>query len=602
MPPFFGVVRFDGLPVEGGPLSGLGGTPPVLLPDRQIGLIADARIDNGDELLPELQAHGLLAGDGDSALLLAAWLRWGDRCLDRLVGDFAFAVWDARSRRLFCARDPLGMKPLCFARIGPLFAFASEAQQLLRLPGISRQLDPVALGDYLAGLSLSPRRSFFASIESLPPGHRLSAHAAGIQLERWWEPPVPGREASRSTEECAARFFDLFQRAVTVRLRTASPVVGVALSGGLDSSSIAAVAQAHHATAGGPSILGTTCVFDQLRECDERVHVRAFAAEIGLEVAWIPAEQHWLLSDADSHPPELEGPYTGWRPPHRKALEELWERAGRVYLTGHGADHLLSGSPFVYADRLCRGDVGAIWDVLRAAGESGRGRAVYRYLARPLLPAPADRALRLLTGRRPIKSRLPEWISPELGRQAGLADRFAALERPGRPGRMAPAQIRGIALDYAGFDQAVHWHERHARALGIDVRHPFLDRRLFEYVLSLPPHRLFQLGSTKPLLRRAMAGVLPDVLRLRGDKTTFGQFLAFSFEKEAGRIEELLRAPRIADWGLVGADQLREAFTKLRSGLLTGARTFFLAITLELWLRRHEDVFDRDTGTQPFYA
>jgi asparagine synthase (glutamine-hydrolysing) len=603
MPPFFGLVRFDGRPVEDGPLVGLGGTPPVILPGRQVGLLADARIDNRDELLPEFREHGLLAGDSDAALLLAAWLHWGDRCLERLVGDFAFAVWDARSRRLFCGRDPLGMKPLCFARLGSgHYAVASEAQQiLLHLPQVSRRLDPVALGEYLAGISQSPQISYFQAIERLPAGHRLTADTAGLRLDRWWEPPAAGSAASASEMECAAHFRGLFERAVTDRLRTSGSVVGVALSGGLDSGSIAAVAQARVAT-GGPAILGTTFVFDELRGCDERVHVEALTAEIGLEVAWISAEQHWLLSDTDTHPPDLEGPYVGWRAPHRKALERLWARGGRVQLTGHGADSLLCGSPFVYADRLYRGDLGAIRDVLGSAGAEGRGRAVYRYLARPLLPAPADRALRLLAGRRPLRSRLPEWISPELVRRAGLLDRLATLTRPGHLGRRAPAQIRGIALDFAEFDQVVHWHERHARSLGIDVRHPFLDRRLFEYVLSLPPERLFQLGSTKLLLRQAVAGVLPDAVRLRQDKTLFDPFLAFSFEKEAGRIEALLRAPRIADMGLVIADQLREAFKEIRSGLWTRARTFSFAIKLELWLRSHENFFDLDTNMVPCFS
>jgi asparagine synthase (glutamine-hydrolysing) len=587
----FGLFRFDGL--HASRLESEGDEQPVTACGGRVWLVADARIDNREDLIPELRSQGLLLGGyGDADLILAAWLRWGDCCLDRLIGDFAFALWDTRSQRLFCARDPLGMKPLCFARLGSGLALASEAQQILRLPEVSRQLDAVALGEYLAGIPQSPQRSFFQAIERLPHGHRLTAEAAGIRLERWWEPPAAGNVVPSSAEECASCVLELFQKAVANRLRTSGPVVGVALSGGLDSGSIAAAALAQ-AAAGGPAMLGATFVFDELRECDERAHVQALAGEIGLEVAWIPAERHWLLSDTDTHFPELEDPFVGWRAPHRQALDLLRARGGRVLLTGHGADGLLRGSPLVYADRLYRGDLRAIRDVLRSAGVNGRGRAVYRYLARPLLPAAADRALRRLTGRK-IGTRLPDWISPGLIRRTCLADRIAILERPGRRGRMAPAQIRGVALDFAGFEQIVHWHDRHARPLGIDVRHPFLDRRLFEYVLSLPPERLFQLGSTKLLLRQAVAGLLPDSVRLRQDKTTFDRFLVFSFEKEAKRIEEILRAPRIADWGLVDADRLRAGFAALRSGKPTATpRMFWFAVTLEMWLRRYHEFFER---------
>jgi asparagine synthase (glutamine-hydrolysing) len=372
-------------------------------------------------------------------------------------------------------------------------------------------------------------------------------------------------------------------------------VVGVALSGGLDSGSIAAAAQVR-AAAGGPAVLGSTFVFDQLRECDERSQVEALAREIGLEVSWIPAEQHWLLSDAETSPPELESPFVGWQACHRLALDRLRERGGSVLLTGHGADDLLRGSSLIYADRLCRGDFRAVRDVLRSAGDGGKWRAAYRYLARPLLPPAAGRAVHRLLGRA-RGSRLPDWISPELMRQTDLADRIATFGRPGRPGRMALDEIRGVALDFAGFERTVHWHERHGQAAGIDVRHPFLDRRLFEYVLSLPPERLFDPGSTKPLLRKAVTGLLPDCVRLRRDKPAFDRFLVFSLNKEKRRIEEILRAPWIAEWGLVDANRFREAWAAICSGKFSGARrTFWFALTLEVWLRHHHRSFDQGTG------
>jgi asparagine synthase (glutamine-hydrolysing) len=591
----FGLVRRDGLP--GTRIESEADGQPVASQDRRVWLVADARVDNRGDLLAELGSQGLLDGEPeDAGFILAAWLRWGPSCLDRLLGDFAFAVWDRRARRLFVARDPLGLKPLFFAQLASgLLAFASQAQQLLRLADCPRKLDRVAAGEYLAGLPQGPRRSFFQGIERLPPGHRLTADAAGWRTERWWRPPVATDVASASRAECAAHLRTLFERAVADRLRTSGTAVGVALSGGLDSGSIAAAARARTA-AGGPAVLGSTFVFDQLHECDERHQVEALAGEIGLEVIWIPAERHLLLSDAETSPPELESPFVGWQACHRQALDRLKERGGNVLLTGHGGDDLLRGSALVYFDRLCRGDFGAIRDVFHA-GDGGRGRATYRYLVRPLLQWFESRVRWVGRAR---GSPLPDWLSPELIRQTGLHERIATLERPGRPGRMAAAEIRRVALDAAGFERIAHWHERHGQSAGVSVRHPFLDRRLFEYVLSLPPDRLFDPKWSKPLLREAVAGLVPDVVRLRRDKPGFDRFLRFSLDREKGRIEEILRSPWIAKWGLVDANRLRTAWTALRSGEFRAApRTFWFALTLEVWLRRHHEVFDQGSTASP---
>jgi asparagine synthase (glutamine-hydrolysing) len=164
---------------------------------------------------------------------------------------------------------------------------------------------------------------------------------------------------------------------------------------------------------------------------------------------------------------------------------------------------------------------------------------------------------------------------------------------------MASSQIRGVALEDAGFERVAHWHERHARALGVDVRHPYLDKRLFEYVLSLPPDRLFDPEASKPLLRQAVAGLLPEPARLRREKPAFDRFLLFSLEQEARKIDAILRAPRIADWGFVDASRLRAAWKALRSGTFSGMRrTFWFALTLELWLRQHQDFFGQASGVR----
>ncbi|HEY4597505.1 MAG TPA: asparagine synthase-related protein, partial [Thermoanaerobaculia bacterium] len=204
-------------------------------------VLLDGRLDNRPELIARLSpAKGLEASDAE--ILLAAYLEWGDACVDRLLGDFAFAIWDAGRRRLLCAVDPLGIKPLHYAQVGSLICFASDAVQVLRHPAVPDGYNEVEIAAYLAGGCEDPERSFFAAVHKLGPGRRLVVEKGGLRAERYWS-PAPEEIRYPRDEDYVDRFRELLQRAVTDRMRGAGSFVGIAMSGGLDSTSVAALAQ-----------------------------------------------------------------------------------------------------------------------------------------------------------------------------------------------------------------------------------------------------------------------------------------------------------------------------------------------------------------------
>jgi len=565
---------------------------PLCTPDGAVWLVADLRLDNRGDLLRALEPSGFLplgrtAGDGE--ILLAAFLAWGKSCVERLLGDFAFAVWDGRSRTLLCARDPLGVKPLCYARIGSLFCFASEAQQILHHPRVDRSFDEQALADYLAGWTQEPGRSFFRQVRPLPSGTRLLVSSAGDRLERTWSPDWIEPEQGGSQQETADRFREVFQQAVADRLRTQAGTVGIALSGGLDSPSIAAVAQSHLKTSGGPALLSYSFVFDELKECDERAYIRILTESAGFESLFIQAEDHRLFAQG-ARAMSLESPFLGWLACLQQGVRLLAGRGARVILTGLGGDDLLKGSLLTAAESFLRGDPRVIAEVQRYAKIRGKPtwKEVYRLLICPLLPKAFDTGVRRLL-RRPLPPRIPEWIARDLSARTGLDHRLA--ERRFFPRRgMARREIR-CHLGLAPFEQAIHWKERDAATFGIEMRHPFIDRRLVELVLAAPPDHLSQLGCYKSLLRRAMAGILPDEVRLRRDKTKIGTYFDHSFRHEAAEmIEGLFTASRLAEIGLVDGATLRAAWRAYRHGDPDpGKRRIWYAVTLELWLRLHLD-------------
>jgi len=548
-------------------------------------IVADARLDNRNELTDALSGgfRGAEETLDDTELILAAYLQWGERCPERLLGDFAFSIWDPRNRRLFCARDPLGVRPLYYTQVGSQLRVASDIGALLE----NQRIDLIAVGDYLARITSEPERTFFEDVYRLPGGHTLIATPEGLIVRRYWD--VSGLHTlPLGEDEVAHRFLELLGFAVRDRLKTPGGFVGVAMSGGLDSTSVAAIAARELAQSGGNSLRAYSFVFNELKECDERAFIDALSGILGIETSFIEAEKFWFLGDEESYVPPLETPEMSWDSAFRQMLRSLKESGSRVLLTGHGADDLLLGSTLICAERLRRGDLRVVREVWKYSRSRRYGlRPFYHLLIEPLLGAGTASGLRRLFRREPL--RLPGWIAPEFVRRTGLAERLAEMDRYPAPGGARSEMYRHL-IARPTYHRSIGWYDRHARALGIEVRHPFLDRRLFEFVFSLPPEHLIRLGERKPVLRRALAGILPDAVRLRRHKTSLGGFVDFSLKKEAGRIRNLLEAPLSAEFGIINGKAAREAFDRYCAGETgLGQRSLWYVITLELWLRQHLD-------------
>jgi asparagine synthase (glutamine-hydrolysing) len=547
-------------------------------------VLTQARLDNGPEL-----ARLLETADEPAALILAAYRRWGSSCPRHLLGDFAFAIWDGERRTLFCARDPLGVQPLHWHRTGPRLWLASEARQLLTDPAVPADLDEQTVADYLAGLPEDPSRTFFRSIQPVPPGHTLTAEAAGQRLERFWK-PGEGREIRyRRREEYAEHLRELLQTAVATRLPGPEAPVAVTLSGGLDSGSVAALAVQVRSVQCGTRPFAVSMVFDQLRECDEREWILPAAAELGIEVVTVPAERFQFLSNPEIDRPALDTPFLAWDSCFHEVLRKARQRGAGVVLTGHGGDELLGGSPRVYADRLRHGDLTAAWEIARYAKRSGseRWKVLSYYLTQPLAPR-LDRGFRRLLGKRILPPpRLPAWIPGDFVKRSGLEERWAEAISPERFRRPAREDILESLGSMAG-DRALLWYARRAAVFGFEVRHPFLDRRLVEFSAAIPPQQLFQVGHYKPLLRHALKGLLPEPVRLRRDKTRLSGFVDLSLRNSFARLETSLERPLAAELGFLNGASFRAAFRKyLQDKSEKPSTVLWYAFTLEIWFREY---------------
>ena len=591
-----------------------GAQQPIASADGDLLLTADVRLDNRTELLKlldgipldgthldetqldetqldetqpvEVIEHGRRSLS-DVELILAAYRRWGIACAEHLLGDFAFALWDRSERRLLCARDALGMKAFNYARVGDLFLFATEAQQILEHPRVSRRLDEGSVGEFLLDAIRTSDRTYFRGVRRLMPAHRLVVTPEAVRPERYWDIDPEKSLRYRRDEEYAEHCLDLLKQAVGARLRSRDAAVGVSMSGGLDSTSVTAIA--HELLASGkPDVVAVSYVFDALEDCDESSNIRAMIDELGVDVEIFSAEKHWIFGDAEAHEPYPETPLINWEGVYRQVFERLRARGARVMLGGLGGDNLYMGSPYSYLDRARRGELGVLAEAARFSW-SLRGKPLW-LAARQYIGRPVMRRLRGSRSRREA-DRIPSWITPALRRSAHQAENTPEGLRFGESARQ---RLYDNIFLLARDGRAADWMDRCASRWGFEMRHPHLDRRLVEFVLSIPSRQHYHPGWYKPLLRRAMVGRLPDAVRHQTGKSNLVNFLHWSLrEKEGARIEELLSAPLSAELGFIEADRLLAAFRKYRRDgeLECDVAKLWFAIDFEMWLRRfHERV------------
>ena len=482
-------------------------TGPAICFDRAAGLTvaADARLDDRAALSAALGvAHPDRAGLTDGDLVLRAYLRWGRACPNHLLGDYAFAVWDARTRTLFCARDDIGARPLYYAETAQGVVFAGAVEGVLAAPGVSDELDETSVAEHLTRAALlTTTRTFFQAVRKLPPGHTLTVEAGAVRLERYWSPEDAPRARPASDDAYAEEFLDLYTRAVQDRLRGPGPV-GVHLSGGLDSSSIAVLAIRELRHRGRP----LPFAFSWLPHLGDAAPAPAHAKEYALIDAVCAQEGvhvlHRALSPADfAAILRCDGTYPGV---HVHLNEEVVQRAAeergvRVLLSGWGGDEGASFNGRGHLEHLLlRGRWGKLAAECRARGMSPR-EFLFGCALRLASPGLVLDLQRLRRGK-------------ELRSRRGYVD--PAFRRRMKPRPDPMPRYLDVRRSQVGLLRSAHlsariegWAASGARR-GIEYRYPLLDRRVLEFALGLPPEQFRRGPWSRWLMRHALRTVLPQ--------------------------------------------------------------------------------------------
>ncbi|MCE5286187.1 MAG: hypothetical protein LLG02_10125 [Pelosinus sp.] len=501
---------------------------------KEAGLVitADAIIDNRAELFAALGiASTLQMGMPDSLLILKAYRKWGRECPKYLLGDFAFAIWDERQRQLFCAVDHAGTRTFYYYQGKGFFAFSTLLKPLFEISEVTRKHNDTWIADFLAIPSvlhqLDPELTLYQGISLLPARHSLMVLNNGLKKDVYWQPEALPKLALKKDSEYEEAMREVLGEAVRCRMRSIRPV-GVMMSGGLDSTAIAALAAKELAPKGERlkafSMLPVRGYREYLSKgfiADESQYIEAVRQYIGnIDIKYCRADGRHALSDNGRLMSIVEQPYKiveniPW-------LEDIMETAMKagvgVLLQGAYGNFTISwGDRETYlrsllADRRWRAVVRETWQTSRCYEHSNR---MLLYLLKGLLPSKVQEVLHGLGSQKEgndLKAMVP--INPKFAEQIGMKERFRQFGHDTRHiNCLTSVEARLAHLKTAYFSHVGVFNTKETMPYGIIMRDPAIDRRVIEFCLRVPENQFMRNGRDRYLIRRSMKGLLPDKVR-----------------------------------------------------------------------------------------
>jgi asparagine synthase (glutamine-hydrolysing) len=577
------------------------GDQPVANEDESVWTALNGEIFNYIELRAELKSRGhQFRTRSDTEVIVHAYEEYGDRFVERLSGQFAIALWDVRRQRLILARDRVGIRPVFYARVGGHLLFASEVKAILAVAPAAAALDEQGLAQVFTFWGTVGQRTVFKGIRSLPAGHLLVVEKGSERLEKYWDwtfPQGAGR-TDLSMEEAAEELHALLTGVVRQQLRSDVPV-GAYLSGGLDSSGIAALARESVGT------LQTFSLTFEDPEFDESGYQRQMAEHLGVRHSSIRC----TTRDIGDIFPELiwhtETPLLRTAPaPLMLLAQHVHSEGFKVVLTGEGADEVFGGY-----DLFKEGKIRRFWAT--QADSAWRPlllSRLYPYLSRS--PVANRHFARLFFGQglheleNPFYAHVTRWsttrgifklLSPEMQQSLVSAKPEDELARQlpaqfdtwSALGRDQYIEVKTLLEGYLLSSQG----DRASMAHSVEGRVPYLDHRVIEFANSLSPRYKLRGLREKVLLRRALSPILPESIRNRAkqpyrapDSRSF-----FQGDRPLPYVQELLSESNLRRSGYFHPQAVDRLLDKCRTGRALGAgdNMAFVAVLSTLLLHEH---------------
>ena len=572
------------------------GHQPLANEDDSVWIVFNGEIYNHADVRRELEAAGhQYKTRSDTETIVHAYEQWGDACVERLRGMFAFAIWDAPKRRLLLARDRLGVKPLYWAQAGDRLLFGSEIKSILASGLVRAEADEARLPELLSTRYLSGAETLFKGIHRLLPGHTLVFENGGVAIRQYWDVPAGQHddEVSRLTEaEAVRRFRELLEEAVRIRLMADVPL-GMFLSGGLDSSAIAALMAGMI-----DRPLQTFSVAFKQRAFSELDYARQVSRAIKADAHEIVIDDRdffdalprliWHEDEPIAHPSSVPLYF----------VSELARKHVKVVLTGEGSDELLAGYG-KYPRALVNWRAGAAYRVVPQPLRKWIAGSVV-----PRLPRKVGRYARrsfVAVERTPEAMFFDNFAAIGLQRQqALLSGRFAGATAadaygPSRAYFDAP-NGRSTILDrllYADLKtylvELLMKQDQMSMAASIESRVPFLDHKLVEFAAALPTRLKLRGFKTKWILREAVRAILPPEILSRPKMGFPVPFGVWTRGEWAPVVRDVLLDPRSRQRGIIEPAAVEQLIDAHAAGTAEGTDAIWSLMNLELWYRTYID-------------
>ena len=569
------------------------GQQPLSNEDGTIQIVFNGEIYNHAEIRRELEASGhRYRTRSDTETIVHAYEEWGDACVDRFRGMFAFAIWDSTDRRLLLVRDRLGIKPLYWTRAGDTLLFASEIKALLASGLVDARVNEDALPELLGTRSVAGTRTLFQNIQKLLPGHRLVFHRGGVRIHQYWDIPR-GRLMPSEQLEIVPRFRALLEESVRLRLMSDVPL-GMFLSGGIDSTAIAAVMARQI-----DRPVETFSVAFEEQAFNELAYSREAAAAIGANAHEIVINDEdffgalprlvWHEDEPIAHPSSVPLYF----------VSELARRHVTVVLTGEGSDELLGGYG-KYPRIAWNWRAGTVYERMLP-------RAVRRMVSNRIVPRLPGRA-----GRYARRS----FLAMERTAEAMCFDNFASVRLDDQRqlfarGRRVVQSTQAYGPSAAYFDhpngqstlldrllyadiktylvELLMKQDQMSMAASIESRVPFLDHKLVEFAVRLPDEWKLSGWIGKRVLREAMKGIVPESILTRpkmGFPVPFGRWTRTEWN---GVARDILLDRRARTRGVLDPTAVDQLLRDHHQGRTDGGDRIWALVNLELWYRTFID-------------
>jgi asparagine synthase (glutamine-hydrolysing) len=568
--------------------------------DSSLVVVLDGVLHDRDVLRRALGAPS--DSGSDAELVLGAYRRFGPRMLDRLRGVFALLVWDAERRALLCARDQMGLHPLFYVDGGHALYVSSSIHALLAHEAIPAGVNRAALADHLLHRWPDPGETYFEAIRRVPPAHVLHAGAAGLRVERYWDPVPAGQEPEWVRADELDRFDALLAQAVDRALSLGPSAIF--LSGGLDSVSAGAVAADQSRARGLEPPLALSLGFPD-PECNEERVQRGVSRALGIDQVMLPFEEalprDGLLASAIELSPRLPSPVVSyWAPAYLRLAVEGKSLGRDVILTGHGGDEWLTVSPLYAAD---------LWRSLDLRGLARLGACEQRafpvsparlwfnlawtFGTKVLLTSAAARSLSRVAPsalgayrRWDARRSILDWVAPDGALRKEVEHR--AEHRPPKRDKSHYLHELRMSLDHPLTSLELEEVFENGRSAGVHVIPPYLDADLVDFLYRIPPRLLDRGGWSKGLVRERLARRFPD-LGFQQQRKIAATSYARSVMKDqvVTEWERLGGIPALAELGVASQDGFGPIVASAAGGDYLSQFRVWDALNLEAWLRSH---------------